>query len=49
MAPMSTPDTTTEAFADTRPASAEDLRDYAPLPRTAFGPTLNEQGYLQRT
>jgi glyoxylase-like metal-dependent hydrolase (beta-lactamase superfamily II) len=42
---MSTPDTTTEAFADTRPASAEGLPDYAPIPRTAFGPALNEQGY----
>ena len=42
---MSTPDTTTEAFADTRPASADDLPDYAPIPRSAFGPALNEQGY----
>src|SRR3954453_11948828 len=41
---MSTPDTTTEAFADTRPA-AEALPDYAPIPRSAFGPALNEQGY----
>jgi glyoxylase-like metal-dependent hydrolase (beta-lactamase superfamily II) len=41
---MSTPDTTTEAFADTRPA-VEDLPDYAPVPRSAFGPALNEQGY----
>ena len=45
MAPMSTADTTTEAFADTRPATAEDLPDYAPIPRPAFGPALNEQGY----
>jgi hypothetical protein len=29
MAPMSTLDTTTEASAKTRPASAEDLPDYA--------------------
>jgi glyoxylase-like metal-dependent hydrolase (beta-lactamase superfamily II) len=42
---MSTPDTTTEAHANTRPASAEDLPDYAPIPRAAFGPALNEQGY----
>jgi glyoxylase-like metal-dependent hydrolase (beta-lactamase superfamily II) len=42
---MSTDDTTTEAFADTRPSSAEDLPDYAPIPRSAFGPALNEQGY----
>src|SRR6478672_13522044 len=42
---MSTPDTTTEAHADTRPSSAEDLPDYAPIPRAAFGPALNEQGY----
>src|ERR1700743_2087299 len=42
---MSTPDTTTEAFANTRPASAEELPDYAPIPRPALGPALNEQGY----
>jgi glyoxylase-like metal-dependent hydrolase (beta-lactamase superfamily II) len=42
---MSPPDTTTEAYADTRPSSAEDLPDYAPIPRPAFGPALNEQGY----
>ena len=38
-------DTTTEAFADTRPSSAENLPDYAPIPRAAAGPALNEQGY----
>jgi glyoxylase-like metal-dependent hydrolase (beta-lactamase superfamily II) len=42
---MSTPDTTTEAFVDTRPRSAEELPDYAPVPRLALGPALNEQGY----
>jgi glyoxylase-like metal-dependent hydrolase (beta-lactamase superfamily II) len=42
---MNAPDTTTEAFADTRPSSADDLPDYAPIPRPAFGPALNEQGY----
>src|SRR5881275_2103784 len=41
---MSTPDTTTEAHANTRP-KAEDLPDYAPVPQAAFGPALNEQGY----
>src|ERR1700716_1383195 len=43
---MSTPDTTTEAFATTRPSSAEALPDYAPVPRAALGPALNEQGYF---
>src|SRR3954462_13289081 len=38
-------DTTTEASADTRLGSAEDLPDYAPIPRPALGPALNEQGY----
>jgi glyoxylase-like metal-dependent hydrolase (beta-lactamase superfamily II) len=42
---MNTPDTTTEAYASTRPSSAEDLPDYAPIPRRALGPALNEQGY----
>ncbi len=42
---MNTPDTTTEAYANTRPNSAEDLPDYAPIPRPALGPALNEQGY----
>jgi glyoxylase-like metal-dependent hydrolase (beta-lactamase superfamily II) len=42
---MNSADTTTEAFADTRPSSAEDLPDYAPVPRAALGPALNEQGY----
>ena len=42
---MNTPDTTTEAYANTRPSSAEDLPDYAPIPRPALGPALNEQGY----
>src|SRR6201985_531023 len=42
---MSTPDTTTEAHAETRPRSAVELPDYAPIPRPAFGPVLNEQGY----
>jgi glyoxylase-like metal-dependent hydrolase (beta-lactamase superfamily II) len=42
---MSTPDTTTEAFASTCPSSSENLPDYAPIPRPALGPALNEQGY----
>jgi glyoxylase-like metal-dependent hydrolase (beta-lactamase superfamily II) len=42
---MTTPDTTTEAHANTRPSSAEELPDYAPIPRPALGPALNEQGY----
>ena len=42
---MGTADTTTEAFADARPSSAEALPDYAPVPRSALGPALNDQGY----
>jgi glyoxylase-like metal-dependent hydrolase (beta-lactamase superfamily II) len=42
---MSTADTTTEAFADTRPSDAADLPDYAPIPKSALGPALNDQGY----
>src|SRR5437764_7837273 len=42
---MSTADTTTEAFADTRPSDAADLPDYAPIPKSALGPALNGQGY----
>jgi len=33
---MSTPGITTEAFASIRPARAEDLPDYAPIPRPAI-------------
>src|SRR4051812_10862470 len=44
IAGMSAPDTTTEASADTRPG-ADALPDYAPVPRSALGPALNEQGY----
>jgi glyoxylase-like metal-dependent hydrolase (beta-lactamase superfamily II) len=42
---MSARDTTTEAPANTRPGSVDRLPDYAPIPRPAFGPALNEQGY----
>ena len=37
-------DTTTEAFANTRPG-VEALPDYAPVPPSALGPALNDQGY----
>jgi glyoxylase-like metal-dependent hydrolase (beta-lactamase superfamily II) len=37
-------DTTTEAFADSRPG-VDALPDYAPVPQSALGPALNEQGY----
>jgi hypothetical protein len=40
---MSTLETTTEAFADTRPGDAEELPDYAPVPQSALGPALNAQ------
>ena len=43
--PMSTPDTTTAAVANSRPSSADALPDYAPVPRSALGPALNDQGY----
>ena len=29
----------------TSPASGDDLPDYAPVPRSALGPALNDQGY----
>jgi len=45
---MSTADTTTEAHANTRPVSADDLPGYAPIPRAAFGPALNDLGYGSR-
>jgi glyoxylase-like metal-dependent hydrolase (beta-lactamase superfamily II) len=45
MMSVSTPDTTTEAHANTRPSGAADLPDYAPIPRPALGPALSEQGY----
>jgi hypothetical protein len=41
---MSEPDITTEAHANTR-GGVDDLPDYAPIPRAAIGPALNEQGY----
>jgi hypothetical protein len=42
---MSTADTTTEAFANTRPSSAKALRDYEPILRPVLGPALKKQGY----
>jgi glyoxylase-like metal-dependent hydrolase (beta-lactamase superfamily II) len=42
---MSTSDTTTEAFANSRPRGADALPDYAPVPGSALGPALNQQGY----
>jgi hypothetical protein len=34
---MSTSDTTTEAFANSRPSSPDALPDYAPVPRSSLG------------
>src|SRR5271163_4059471 len=42
---MDTADTTRQVHANTRPGHGEDLPDYAPIPRPALGPALNEQGY----
>src|SRR5271163_4245342 len=42
---MDTADTTRQVHANTRPGHGEDLPDYAPIPRSALGPALNEQGY----
>jgi len=42
---MSTPETTTEASANSRPSSADALPNYAPVPRSALGPALNDHGY----
>ena len=37
--------TTTEASPDAGASSADALPDYAPVPRSALGPALNDQGY----
>jgi glyoxylase-like metal-dependent hydrolase (beta-lactamase superfamily II) len=42
---MSTPETTTGTSSDSGAASVPALPDYAPVPRSALGPALNDQGY----
>jgi len=42
---MSAADDIPEAAANTSPSNADDLPGYAPVPRAALGPALNEQGY----
>jgi glyoxylase-like metal-dependent hydrolase (beta-lactamase superfamily II) len=42
---MSTPETTTAASSDSGASGAPALPDYAPVPRSALGPALNDQGY----
>jgi len=42
---MSTPETTAAASPDSGARGADALPDYAPVPRSALGPALNEQGY----
>jgi glyoxylase-like metal-dependent hydrolase (beta-lactamase superfamily II) len=42
---MSTADTTTEDLGDPRPSIAVALPECAPIPGSALGPALNEQGY----
>jgi glyoxylase-like metal-dependent hydrolase (beta-lactamase superfamily II) len=42
---MSTPETTTAASPDPGAPSVPALPDYAPVPRSALGPALNDQGY----
>src|SRR3954468_9096607 len=42
---MSAADDITQALVSTSPSSAADLPGYAPVPRSALGPALNEQGY----
>src|SRR5690349_24946897 len=43
--PMSTPETLGDAFAALGARPAESLPDYAPIPPSALGPALNDQGY----
>jgi glyoxylase-like metal-dependent hydrolase (beta-lactamase superfamily II) len=40
-----TAETTTEAGANARTSTADALSDFAPIPGSAFGPAVNEQGY----
>jgi glyoxylase-like metal-dependent hydrolase (beta-lactamase superfamily II) len=42
---MSTPEPTTATSPDLGAGSADALPDYAPVPRSALGPALNDQGY----
>ena len=42
---MSTPETTTAASPDPGAPSVPALPDYAPVPRSALGPAVNDQGY----
>jgi glyoxylase-like metal-dependent hydrolase (beta-lactamase superfamily II) len=42
---MSTPEPTTDTVPDSGAPSAPALPDYAPIPRPALGPALNDQGY----
>ena len=42
---MSTPEPTTTTSSDLGAGSADALPDYAPVPRSALGPALNDQGY----
>ena len=42
---MSTPEPTTATSSDLGAGSADALPDYAPVPRSALGPALNDQGY----
>ena len=42
---MSTAETTLEELAGTRPGYADVLPDCAPIPGSALGPAINEQGY----
>jgi glyoxylase-like metal-dependent hydrolase (beta-lactamase superfamily II) len=42
---MSTPETTTGTSSDSGAPSVPALPDYAPVPRSALGPALNDQGY----
>jgi glyoxylase-like metal-dependent hydrolase (beta-lactamase superfamily II) len=42
---MSTPEPTTATSSDSGAASVPALPDYAPVPRSALGPALNDQGY----
>jgi len=42
---MSTPETTTAASSDAGAPSVPALPDYAPVPRSALGPALNDHGY----